>query len=114
MACTSGSQRRDFLYVEDTAEALARLVDSDVQGPINVASGEPVAVRTVVEEVGRQMERLELLDFGARPASAFDAVDLAADVTRQREALGFQPTISIADGVRRTLAWYRSGGRFRE
>lgn len=113
IACTPGHQRRDFMHIEDAAEALARLVDSDVHGPINIASGLPVAVRTFVTAIARQLGGLELVNFGARPASALDLLDLTADVTRQRAELGFEPMIPMADGVGRMLAWYRAGGRFR-
>lgn len=114
MACTNGHQRRDFMYVDDTVEALARLVDSDLTGPINIASGEPVAVRAFVTEIASQMNRLDLVEFGARPASGLDEADLVADVARQNEELGYRPSLRVKDGVWRTLDWYRSGGRFHE
>ena len=59
------------------------------------------------------MDRLDLIDFGVRPASDIEMMDLVADVTRQRTDLAFRPSVPMSDGIARTLAWYRSGGRFR-
>ncbi|MGH2741326.1 MAG: NAD-dependent epimerase/dehydratase family protein, partial [Thermoleophilaceae bacterium] len=46
---TSGEQIRDFMHVQDVADAFAALVESDATGPVNVASGEPVTLRRVVD-----------------------------------------------------------------
>ncbi|MFN8637599.1 MAG: NAD(P)-dependent oxidoreductase [Chloroflexota bacterium] len=112
IACTPGRQLRDFLYVDDCADALARLVDSDVQGAINIASGEPIPVRQFVAEIGRQLDALDSIDFGARPASSLELGDLVADVRRQAAELAFCPATPIVDGIERTIAWYRARGRF--
>ena len=44
-ACTPGEQIRDFLHVEDVAAAFVAILESDISGAIDVASGEPVAVK---------------------------------------------------------------------
>ena len=43
--CSHGRQIRDFLYVEDVAEAFVALLDSDITGPVNIASGSPTPRR---------------------------------------------------------------------
>src|SRR6202165_5541216 len=50
-ATTAGLQRRDFLHVEDVASALAALADSEVRGPVNIASGFAVEVRDLVWKI---------------------------------------------------------------
>src|SRR4029450_2653117 len=65
-----GRQVRDYLFVEDVADALARLLESDVTGPINVASGQAIALRDIISEIGQQTGRAELIQRGAiAPAS---------------------------------------------
>ena len=55
--CSAGTQLRDFLYVDDVADALAELLDSDVDGPVNIGSGEGIAVADVVDPGGRGRRR---------------------------------------------------------
>ena len=64
--CSDGTQIRDFLHVEDVASAFVALLESEVQGPVNIGSGAPVAVRDLLLSIGRYLERPELICFGAR------------------------------------------------
>ncbi|MEK6255519.1 MAG: NAD-dependent epimerase/dehydratase family protein, partial [Gemmatimonadales bacterium] len=66
--CTHGEQVRDFLHVADAGSALAALVDSDVEGPVNVASGAAVPLRELLQMLGRHLGRNDLIRLGARPA----------------------------------------------
>ena len=50
---TWGTQKRDFLHVEDAASAFVALLDSDVSGIVNIGSGEAVTVRHIVETIAR-------------------------------------------------------------
>jgi len=110
---SAGTQRRDFLHVDDVANAFAALLDCEVTGVLNIASGESVTVRSVVDEVAQAAGRPDLLDIGALPPRASDPDEIVADVTRLREEVGFTPAWTLADGVRQTVAWWRdqAGGR---
>jgi nucleoside-diphosphate-sugar epimerase len=104
---TEGSQERDFLHVAEAAEALVGLLDSNVTGPINIASGECVPVRQVVETLGRISGRADLLAIGERPVPPDEPKRLAADVSRLKEELGFAPRYGLEDGLAATLQWWR-------
>jgi nucleoside-diphosphate-sugar epimerase len=105
---TRGEQIRDFMHVEDVAGAFARLADAGVTGAVNVASGEPVTVARVVDELAAAAGRPELLRPGALPEREGDPPRLVADVTRLRDEAGFVPRIDLADGLRSTLEWLRT------
>jgi nucleoside-diphosphate-sugar epimerase len=105
--CTSGAQVRDFLHVDDAAEALVVLLMSDVTGPVNVASGESIPVREVVETVATAAGRPDLLRLGAKPSSANDPPVIAADVRRLRSEVGWVPRIGLAAGVADAMSWWR-------
>jgi nucleoside-diphosphate-sugar epimerase len=107
VATTDGSQVRDFLHVDDLAGAFAALVLSDVRGPINLASGQPVAVRAMVEEIGRATGAMDRIDFGALEPRAGDPPRIVADVTRLREEVGFVPRVGLSEGIRGTVEWWR-------
>jgi nucleoside-diphosphate-sugar epimerase len=110
-ATSSGTQRRDFLHVADVGAAFAALVDSDVSGAVNVASGEGRSLREVIEAIGREAGRPDLLDIGARPSPPGDPDEILADVTRLGEEVGFRPRISLAEGLAQTVAWWREQAR---
>jgi nucleoside-diphosphate-sugar epimerase len=104
---TAGTQQRDFLHVEDAADALVRLLLSDVTGPVNIGSGEPVAVRTVVETVAEIVGRPDLIRLGAKPTPANEPRQLYADVGRLRNEVGWSPRIGLRQGLADTVAWWR-------
>lgn len=106
--CSEGSQRRDFMHVEDVAGALVALLDSAVDGPVNIGSGEPVSVRQLVTRLSEIIERPELLVFGARPAPSDEPPVLFADVRRLRDAVGWQPRYSLDEGLRDTARWWHA------
>ena len=103
---TAGAQVRDFLHVDDVARALAAVAQSDLVGPVNVASGRPVTVREIVGTIGRLTGREDLLQLGAMPYAAGDPMVVAAD-TRRLESCGWAPELSLAEGLSRTVAWWR-------
>ena len=107
---TEGRQQRDYLHAEDAAEALVALLDSDVRGTINVASGSAVAVRDIARTLGELAGQPELLAFGRRPMAAQDPPLLVADTTRLRGELGFVPRYRLEAGLQQTLEWWRSHG----
>ncbi|MFG6525807.1 NAD-dependent epimerase/dehydratase family protein [Sulfitobacter sp. M23508] len=97
--CTDGRQERDFLHVDDLARALALLLETNVTGAINIASGTTVPVRQLIEEVANQMHHPDLIRLGAISRAANDPDRLAADVTRLRNEAGFTPQHDIVSGV---------------
>ncbi|WP_171172389.1 NAD(P)-dependent oxidoreductase [Ruegeria sp. HKCCA0370] len=97
--CTDGRQERDFLHVDDLARALLRVLESDLTGPVNVASGTAIPVRDLIEEVAKQMSHPDLIRLGAIARAADDPARLAADVGRLRHEAGFVPQHDITSGV---------------
>jgi nucleoside-diphosphate-sugar epimerase len=105
--CSHGRQIRDFLYVQDAAEALVALLDSDVLGPLNIASGVSVAVSAVVQEIADQLERPRLVRLGAIPASENEPPVLVADVARLRDEVRWSPRYDLPGGLAKTINWWK-------
>ncbi len=105
-ATSEGRQRRDFLHVADAGEAFAALLDSSVEGPVNIGSGAAVPVRAILETLGRLTDRPELIDFGARPLPPTEPACIEADIRRLVEEVGFRPRLSLDEGLRAALAAY--------
>jgi nucleoside-diphosphate-sugar epimerase len=105
--CSAGTHVRDFLYVEDVADAFAALTDSAAVGAFNIASGEPVTVREVAERLAKIAGRVDLLRLGALPERAGDPPVLVADTTRLRSAVGWKPKSSLDEALASTVNWWR-------
>ena len=105
---TRGNQVRDFMHVEDAAAAFAALADSNTTGAVNIASGDPVTVRDVIDTLAQLVGRPDLPRRGALPDREGDPPRLVADVSRLREEVGFAPRIALHEGLAGTLEWLRA------
>jgi nucleoside-diphosphate-sugar epimerase len=105
--CSQGTEVLDFMYVADVASAFVRLLESRVQGPVNIGSGNPVSVRCVLEEIGRQLDRLDLIRFGTRQ-SKHPTQSFWANTQRLVHEVAWKPQYDLAGGIRQTIEWWRS------
>ncbi|MCP3391513.1 NAD-dependent epimerase/dehydratase [Bradyrhizobium sp. CCGB12] len=105
--CSHGGQLRDFVYVEDLAQMIVAVLDSDLTGAVNLGSGEPRSLRSVIEHVADRLEARHLIRFGAIAATGVDAEPIiAADVRRLRSVTVDVPVIGFEQGAARDLAWW--------
>ncbi len=87
---SGGEQLRDYLRVEDVADALATLALSQAIGVANVCSGMPMSLRVLLAAIGERIGRPELLRFGRLPYRADDRMCIAGEPAALR-ALGWRP-----------------------
>ncbi len=105
--CGEGTQKRDFLHVADLADAMIRLLFSKAEGPVNIGSGEAIPIADVINEIGRQIGRSDLIRLGARAPQPGDADCVQADISRLR-SLGWAPKFTLETGLADTIAWWRA------
>jgi nucleoside-diphosphate-sugar epimerase len=108
---TEGTQIRDFIYVDDLARAFAAILDSSLQGAVNVGTGERTQIRTLVECAAQALDREELVRWGAVPQREGEPAELVADVSRLSREVGFSPAVGVREGVERTVASWRARAR---
>lgn len=109
--CSHGRQQRDFLFVLDAADALVTLLDSQVGGTINIASGEAVALGDLIHQVADRLGGRERVALGAIPVPADDPPLVVADVRRLRDELGWRPRWTHAEALAHTIDWWRQQTR---
>jgi nucleoside-diphosphate-sugar epimerase len=104
---TLGEQVRDFLHVEDVANALWTLISQRASGIFNVSSGQPVTVRQISETVGDILGCTELIQFGALPYRVWEPMNICGD-NQKLQQLGWTPRSSLVEGLRNTIAWWQT------
>ena len=110
--CSDGLQVRDFLHVQDVAEAFVSLLDSGVQGSVNISSGKPVAVRDVVLAAADCVGKRDLLRIGVLPRQPHEPSWLVGDATRLTKEVGFTPRYDLATGMAQAVGeWKRELGK---
>jgi len=105
--CTAGTQRRDYQHVSDAAAALVALLDSDVTGSVNIASGRAVPVKDIVLAIADKLDARTCVQLGALPISASDPPVLEADVSRLRDEVGWRDRLDASTGLDETIDWWR-------
>lgn len=104
---TSGYQVRDFLHVEDVASALISVMEREFSGPVNIGSGSPVTVREIVSLLAEILDRLDLIDFGARPPNATDPPFICANNSKLRSDTDWEPRYNLEEALRATILWWK-------
>jgi nucleoside-diphosphate-sugar epimerase len=105
--CTDGQQMRDYMFVQDVADAVVAVLDSVVTGPVNIGSGQPISVSEFVGLVGKLLQREEYIRLGALPSRPSDLPLVLADVTRLKTEVGWKPSVSREEGLKRTIRWWK-------
>jgi len=105
---SSGLAVRDYMDVRDAGRSLALLATHTLEGPANIATGQGVSIAGIAREMADLAGRPDLVMLGALPDRPGEPARIVADVSRQKEALGFIPSISLRQGLNDALAHWRS------
>jgi len=100
-----GGQTRDFTFVKDVVQANIRAMQSDAQGVYNIACGNRISLNELASILMR------LTGFSVAPiyedARPGDIRDSLADISRAKEAFGYDPEYSVEEGPSEAVAWVR-------
>lgn len=107
--CTSGEQIRDVLYVEDAARAFLTLLESDVTGAVNIASGEAWPLKGVIYKIADKLGRNDLVKLGALKGN--EPPRLAAASNRLFHEMNWRPKYSVDIGLDKTIEWWKRNYR---
>lgn len=105
--CSEGNQIRDFMHVQDVANAFVAVLESEITGTINIASGVDDTIRDVVNMIGEFTGNTDQLDFGAFQPRPGDPESVLGDVTKLRETVGWSPNYDLRSGIEHTVTWWR-------
>ena len=102
-----GEHSRDFTYVANVVDGVLRACETPAASGtvVNVATGGRVTLNELVRMMNRTLGT-NLPPIYKEPRLG-DVRDSQADITKAQELLGYRPSVSCEEGLRRTLAWYR-------
>jgi dTDP-glucose 4,6-dehydratase len=100
-----GSQTRSFCYVDDEIDGIVRLFHSRETEPVNVGNPAEFTIRELADVVLAETGSDAPLEM--RPLPSDDPKVRQPDITRAREILGWEPRVSLEEGLRRTLPYFR-------
>jgi GDP-L-fucose synthase len=101
-----GTAVRDFLHCRDAARGMLLALEKSADGtPINLGSGKGFSVREIVNAILKVSGKVPKIVWDEdRPSGEKYRV---ADISRARKLLGFEPQVSLDDGIKETVEWYR-------
>lgn len=106
--CSHGKQLRDYLHVQDVADALVTLIESDIIGPVNIGSGYPIAIKDIVYKIAKELNAVDLVQMGAIESQPYDSPLVVADISRISHEAGWNPRYDIDHGLEQTISWWKA------
>ena len=102
----AGTQTRSFCHISDLVDGVLRLMQSDANDPINLGNPNEMTVAGIAEHIIRLTGSRSRIVHRALPVD--DPKVRQPDITRAREILGWEPRVSLTEGLTRTIAWFRT------
>ena len=102
-----GSQTRSFCYYSDLVDGLVRLMenDSDFSGPVNIGNPDEFTILELGKLVYKTLGQKENFVYKSLPAD--DPCRRQPDIKLAREKLGWEPKISLHEGLAKTIEWFK-------
>ncbi len=103
----TGRQTRSFCYVDDLIEGMLRLMNSPVEftGPVNIGNPDEITILELAERIIRLVGGRSKLVYAPLPED--DPKQRQPDISLARAALGWTPSVSLEDGLKETVAYFR-------
>ena len=101
-----GSQTRSFCYVSDLVEGLRRLMSSEEAYPVNLGNPNEITILEFAERIRRLTSTSSPIAY--QPLPEDDPKQRRPDITKARTLLGWEPTVPLEEGLRRTITYFQS------
>jgi dTDP-glucose 4,6-dehydratase len=101
-----GSQTRSFCYVNDLVTALHKLMLSEINEPVNLGNPHEMTIKELAETVIKLTGSKSRIIY--RPLPQDDPKTRRPDITRAQRLLGWRPEVSLEEGLRTTIAWFKN------
>ncbi|WP_208732131.1 NAD-dependent epimerase/dehydratase family protein [Leptospira perdikensis] len=104
-----GEQLRDFCYIQDTVDGIFSMLDSDeaVGEIFNLASGRKISIRSMIDKIVQLVGKGKPI-YGQVPYRVGENMELYADITKAKEILNWEPKVSLDEGLKETIQFYKN------
>jgi nucleoside-diphosphate-sugar epimerase len=107
-ALTAGTQKWDFLYIDDAVDAIIKILQTEnTNGIFNLGSGRSLAIREIVEKIRDNIDPALELGFGLIPYREDQVMFLEANIEKLKTLANWMPQIGLDEGLQKTIAWYK-------
>ena len=101
-----GAQTRSFCYITDLIDGIYRLAMSDINMPVNIGNPHEISVKKCAETIISMTESKSQLIYSELPVD--DPKVRRPDISTAREQLGWEPVITLEEGLKETIQWFKS------
>ncbi len=106
--CSEGDQIRDFMYADDVANAFVEILDSNIEGVVNIGSGQPLKLKDILLKIGEKLNRKELINLGAIKAVSNEPIMIVSNNNRLKNETRWIQHYSLDEGLEKTIDWWKS------
>ena len=99
-----GSQTRSFCYVDDLIEGMIKLMNSDLNTPVNIGNPEQFTILELAKKIREKID--PSLDFVIKPLPEDDPLQRQPDISKAKEKLNWAPKINLDKGLDLTINWF--------
>jgi UDP-glucose 4-epimerase len=103
-----GNHERDYIYVQDVVDAIARSAEGALPGPFNVGTGIGTSTNRIFEVVAQHCGHSEAAGHG--PDRPGDINRISLDPSKAKRELDWVPKVSLEDGLKTTVDWFKQQG----
>jgi len=101
-----GSQTRSFCYVSDLVEGVYRLMFSDINEPVNLGNPDEISIFNFAKKILSLTRSKSKIAFMPLPRN--DPKVRCPDISKAKRLLGWQPKVSLDEGLRQTIQWFKN------
>src|SRR6188508_891127 len=101
-----GRQTRSFCYISDLVDGILKLMDSDLNDPVNIGNPHEVTVEEIARTIIRLVGSTSKLVY--RPLPVDDPKQRRPDITRARTLLGWEPKVGLEEGLLKTVDYFKA------
>jgi dTDP-glucose 4,6-dehydratase len=104
-----GSQTRSFCFMDDLIEGIYRLLLSDLHDPINIGNPKELTIMDFARVISQLMDCPDKIEF--KPLPVDDPKVRQPDITKAKQLLGWEPRISLEEGLKKTIDFFKQKSR---
>lgn len=103
----NGDQTRSFCYVDDLINGIVKLIFSDEHFPVNIGNPDEITISRLATLINKKLENLENVSYLQGKVAGVDPVRRRPDISRARNILDWDVSVSLEEGLDRTIPFFR-------